>query len=469
MKSKDFSKTLLIVDDDPIFCKYVFLHFSQRDLNIVTAGTGNDAKKICKEQFVDIVFLDQNLPDIKGIDLCTYFLSCNDQCKIIFITAFPCFKTAVAALKEGVFDYLSKPVDLTELELALEKSLRTLSLEKTEQIQGYHTRRQNEETTLIENHGGLGGLHDLVKRSASSSSPVLITGETGVGKSIVAKSIHFNSQARDGPFININCATFSESLIESELFGHEKGAFTGAEVAKKGIFEMAEGGTLFLDEIGMLPLHLQTKLLGVLDDHSVRRLGCEFSRPVNVRIISATNLDIEQAVVDKCFRQDLYFRLSVIRIVVPPLRQRPHDISELCRFFLKKVAKNQNISLPEEEEAVLKAYHWPGNIRELKNIIERSFILRSNEILRPSLLLNHHQGFPAEAGPASLSSLSPSQRLKLMTLWEMERNHIQETLLACSGNRTHAAKSLGISRATLIRKLKAYQDQEGTDHNETLF
>jgi DNA-binding NtrC family response regulator len=444
-----------------MFCRHAAQYFSDQPLDVCSASTGSEALKICAENWVDVMLLDQKLPDGRGVDLCPQFLSCNDQCKIIFITAYPSFDNAVAAIKVGAYDYLSKPIDLAELQLALDKALRTLSLEQTEQLQNYQAIKEGEETALIGKHGGLGGVQEFVTLSAAADTPVLITGETGAGKSIVAKSIHFAGRARYGPFISINCAALSDSLIESELFGHEKGAFTGAVGVKKGIFEMAEGGTLFLDEIGTLPLHLQSKLLGVLDDKTIRRVGGESPRPVDVRIIAACNIDIEQAVAEKNFRQDLYFRLSVLRITVPPLRERPHDIPELCRFFIRKIAKDQPVELPPEELEALKQYHWPGNVRELRNIVERSFILRKSNVLRPSELLWRQGQHPLPTLPSSGAKgggpVSAHCERQLATLEEMERDLICRTLSAFNGNRTRAAKSLGISRATLIRKIKSYQ------------
>lgn len=460
MKRGGTKKTLLIVDDDPYFCKHIVQYFSSEPLTVLPAATGVEATSICSTRTVDVMLLDQKLPDAKGNELCPALLSYNDQCKIIFITAYPSFDNAVSAIKAGAHDYLSKPVDLAELKLAVDKALRTLSLEQTEQVQHYQNFKEKEETALIGKHGGLGGVQEFVTLSANTDTPVLITGETGAGKSIVAKSIHFAARARTGPFISINCAALSENLIESELFGHEKGAFTGAVTAKKGIFEMAEGGTLFLDEIGTLPLHLQSKLLGVLDDNCIRRVGGESARPVDVRIIAATNLDIERAVAEKSFRQDLYYRLSVLRITVPPLRARPHDIPELCRFFIRRIGKDQTVWLPDDEVAALKAYPWPGNVRELRNIIERSFILRKSTALKPSELLGENGQIPPMPPPSSedrqICRHFDQPLPECMTLEEMEKVHIQRTLSAVSGNRSRAAQCLGISRATLLRKIKAY-------------
>ena len=450
-----------MVDDDPVFCRNVSQYFSDGSLEVLVARTGAEALNTCARRWVDVVLLDQKLPDTKGVYLCPSLLSQNDQCKIIFITAYPSFDNAVAAVKVGAHDYLSKPLEMAELELAVDRALRTLSLEQTEQIQQYQTLRESEETALIGKHGGLGGVQKLVKLAASNDTPVLITGETGAGKGIVAKSIHFTGRASGGPFISINCAALPENLIESELFGHEKGAFTGAVAVKKGIFEMADRGTLFLDEIGSLPLQLQSKLLGVLDDKKIRRLGGESVRPVDVRIIAATNLDIERAVRQNVFREDLYFRLGVLRIHVPPLRERPHDIPELCHFFVRKIASDHNVTLSDDEMGKLKEYPWPGNVRELRNIIERSIILRKGDALRPSELLGDQKlgvvsPFVASALPHKRESSFFTDGERVHSLEEMEKNLIRYTLDTLAGNRTRTAQSLGISRATLLRKIKAY-------------
>jgi len=461
LKSSGTEKTLLIVDDDPVFSKYISRYLSEHGLEILAAHTGKEALSLCSRHWVDLVLLDQRLPDIKGVELCKSFLAHNDQCKIIFITAYPSFDNAVSAIKEGAYDYLSKPFELEQLELILDHALRALSLERVEQVQQYQSLRESQETVLIGRHKGLAEVQEFVNVAASYSTPVLITGETGSGKGLVARSIHFSGRYQSGPFISVNCAALSANLIESELFGHEKGAFTGAQEAKKGVFEMAGGGTLFLDEIGTLPLYLQSKLLGVLDAKEIRRVGGESAKPVDVRIVAATNMDIEEAVKNQTFREDLYFRLNVLRIHVPPLRDRLYDIPELCHHFARQISKDSRTVLPEEELEKMKNYSWPGNVRELQNVIERAFILRKTHKLYPSELLetakNSNKSIvsvSADTSPADPGD--ETERASLVTLPEMEKHHIRRTLEAYAGNRSQAAQSLGIARATLLRKIKTY-------------
>lgn len=443
-----FQRTVLIIDDDRLLCDTVKDFFTSENVKVHTANSGGDGLEICSQNNIEIVLLDQKLPDTEGVLLCPRILEKNEQAKIIFITAYPSFENAVEALKIGAHDYLSKPFELDELKLAVDKALRTIELEKIEQVQHYRDNKESEETIVICDQGGLADIRQLVDLAANENAPVLITGETGTGKGVIAKSIHYKSFAQKHPLISINCAALPENLIESELFGYEKGAFTGAGSPRKGIFELAEGGTLFLDEIGTMPLHLQSKLLGVLEDKMIRRVGGESMRPINVRIIAASNLNLENAVMDKTFRNDLYFRLSVIRIHIPPLRERPQDIPELCNFFIGTMAKEQQVTLPESEIEKLKSYTWPGNVRELKNIIERSLIVQKGKTLRPSELLT-------ASIPPYRSSISTEEK-EIEKLEAVEVNHIRRVLNHYSGNYTRSAKALGISLSTLKRKAKRY-------------
>jgi transcriptional regulator with PAS, ATPase and Fis domain len=330
------------------------------------------------------------------------------------------------------------------------QALRTIDLEAVEQIQTYRSHKDSEETVLIGRSGGLSEVYRLVEMAAATDAPVLITGQTGVGKNVLAKTIHYTGASQKNAFVTINCAAIPENLIEDELFGHEKGAFTGAHSVRKGLFEMAEGGTLFLDEIGTLPLHLQSKLLGVLDDKAIRRIGGESVRPVDVRILAATNTEIEKAVANGTFREDLYYRLNVVRIHLPPLRERLQDIPDLSHFFVGQIAPDQSITVPDSEMERLQQYDWPGNIRELRNIIERAIILREGSVLRPSALLTGIQNLTIPPRPSSPDEPS------LLSLSEVEEKHIRETLRRLSDNHTRAAKALGISRSTLKRKIKTY-------------
>ncbi len=445
MENTDSKKTILVIDDDKVFTAGVREYLAARSLNVLTAHSAAEGLAFCAKNAVDVVLLDQQLPDAEGHTLCPSILNFSDQTKIIFATAYPSFDHAVAALKAGAYDYLKKPFKLAELGHAVESALRTLELERFEQIQNFRSEREGDEAVMI---GGK-GLEETMKLAdlaASSRSPVLITGETGTGKSLLAKVIHYRSAGHRGPYININCTALPESLIEAELFGYEKGAFTGAVRTKKGIFEMAEGGTLLLDEIGDMPLHLQAKLLGVLEDRKVIRLGSETFHSVNVRIITATGVDIETAL-GKSFRKDLFYRLSVIRINVPPLRERRGDIPGLCTHLLNQLTGNREIGIGSDELARLAAYDWPGNVRELKNVLERSFLLhRDSSMLRPSEFLGAcREDQLSPASPANDEDLS---------LEALESRHIVYVIRKCGGNHTRAAEALGISRSTLMRKLK---------------
>lgn len=291
MKTLSFKKALLVIDDDRLFCDAVRDYFQGEQLDVYIATSGAEGVDICSRRRIDVILLDQELPDGEGHGFCSSLLKHSEQVKIIFITAHASYKSAVEAIKAGAYDYLSKPVELEELNLALRHAINTINLERVEQVQKYHNLKESEESVLVGQ--GLDPVRRLIDLAAAADAAVLITGETGTGKNVVAKCIHYKGSDDSAPFISINCSALPENLIESELFGYEKGAFTGAASSRKGIFEMAEGGTLLLDEIGEMPVHLQAKLLSVLEDKQVRRIGGESVKPVAVRIIATTNVDLE--------------------------------------------------------------------------------------------------------------------------------------------------------------------------------
>jgi len=446
-------KTILIIDDNDIFCESVSDLLSNEITDVLTANTGRDGLQICTETKVDVVILDQKLPDAEGISLCPSILKQNEQTKIIFVTAYPSFANAIEALKVGAHDYLSKPFEMAELELTVKQALRTQDLEKAEQLQNYQNSRDTEEFELVAGHGIFDDIIRMIDLAAETDAPVLITGETGTGKNVVARAIHLKSALPAKLFLIANCAAFPETLIEAELFGSEKGAFTGSHASRKGIFELAEGGTLVLDEIGSMPFHLQSKLLGVLEEKKIRRIGSETVKPVNVRIIAAANNDLEEAVRNKTFRSDLYYRLSVIRLHIPPLRERREDIPKLCEYFIRKMSRNPELRISEAEVAKLTEYTWPGNVRELKNVIERSLIIQRHQPLKPSLLLRNG---PA---PAAAACAAAPDNGEIIPLNIVEKRCIDQALRKFSGNFSQSAKALGISLSTLKRKVKSYQIQ----------
>ena len=444
-------RKILIIDDNDIFCESVSDLLSDGNTDVLTANTGKDGLRICSETKIDVVILDQKLPDAEGISLCPSILKQNGETKIIFVTAYPSFNNAIEAIKVGAHDYLSKPFEMAELELTIKQAFRTQELEKTEQIQNYQNTRDTEEFELIAGHGIFDEINRMIELAAESDAPVLITGETGTGKNIVARAIHLKSALPAKLFLIANCAAFPENLIEAELFGSEKGAFTGASQTRKGIFELAEGGTLVLDEIGSMPIHLQSKLLGVLEEKKIRRIGSETVKPINVRIIAAANNDLEKAIQEKTFRSDLYYRLSVIRLHIPRLEDRKEDIPKLCEYFIRRMSRDPHLGLAESELAKLMEYTWPGNVRELKNVIERSLIVQRNQPLRPSLLLRAGMASPSSLGPAA-----PGEG-ELLTLEASEKQCIGQALKKYNGNYSQSAKALGISLSTLKRKVKLYR------------
>jgi DNA-binding NtrC family response regulator len=439
-------RTLLLVDDDALLRRALEDALAGDSLDVLCAATGAEALAICSSRRVDVVVLDQKLPDTEGHRLCAPILQANERAKIIFITAYPTFDNAVQAIQAGAFEYLSKPFEVGALELAIQRSLATLRLERTERLHQDQRRAESRASVLVGAEGGLREVAGLADLAADSDAPVLITGETGTGKSLVARCIHFKSGRSRGEFLTLNCAALPDGLIEAELFGHEKGAFTGAHAAREGLFELADGGTLLLDEIGEMPAGLQSKLLNVLEEKTVRRVGSRMTRRVDFRLVAATNAELEAAVAGRTFRADLFYRLDVVRIHVPPLRERREDIPGLCAHVLAKLGARDAGGIAASEMARLLKYPWPGNVRELRNVLERAMLLQRGT-LRPSELLGAPRA--ARAEPAA-----PAERL--LSLAELERRQIDLALSHTRGNLAQAARCLGISLSTLKRRVRAH-------------
>lgn len=451
--SEGQKKVVLVIDDDAFLGETLRDGLSDDRTEVVCAHTGGEGVAICGRQVVDIVLLDQQLPDGTGADFCKPILEHSEHTKIIFMTAFPSFESALAAVKLGACDYLAKPFEFEELQLTINNTVRLLELENIESLMGRRRQKEAADSSMIGSSLELRTTVELAERATAAGAPLLITGETGTGKTLLARHLHYSGKNSAAPFVSLNCAALPDSLAESELFGHERGAFTGADAVRRGVFEMAENGTVLLDEIGSMALSLQAKLLGVLEDREVRRLGGEKKRPVAAQIIAATNKDLEAAVVDGSFRRDLYFRLGVVPVRVSPIRNRQSDLPELCDHLIQSIC-GRPLSLAAGEIDRLAAYDWPGNVRELKNVLERALIIQGKHDLRPSQLLSPSGSDQVEQ--------SPTVEGVLKTLDEVEREHIERVLQRNSRNLTRSAKELDIALSTLKRKVKKYRDTDGT-------
>ncbi len=457
---------LLVIDDDRYFGMAVRDMLAGEEMEIHLAASCSDGLAMCARKAMDIVLLDQNLPDGQGHGLCRELLCRNNRAKIILITAYPSFPKAVEAVKGGAYDYLSKPVDPERLKLLLRRAWETICLERKERILGYQRSQRFQKAFSVGVTASWREIENQVDVARKASASVLITGETGTGKSMVARRIAAGTGNGANPFIEVNCAAIPESLMEAEFFGHERGAFTGALSARPGLFELADGGTLFLDEIGELPNPMQAKLLGVLDSGIIRRIGAQATRETRVRILAASNLDLEKAISQGRFRCDLFFRLSVMRIHLPPLRERRDDIPVLCRHFLMQLLKErdaQQCRLEEEEMERLKEYAWPGNVRELRNVLERAVLVHRGPTIHPSRFLAPllHHGDRRNSSPKQEENLgrkNETERFEPISLAEAKKRHILATLQHCGGNVTHAAATLGVSRSTVQRFLQGFRD-----------
>jgi two-component system response regulator AtoC len=441
---------VLLVDDERNIRESLKKYLSLEQIDSTAAETGESAIRSLEREAFDAVILDLKLPGMSGQEVLGWINSRGISSPVIMISAHGQIADAVAALKAGAKDYLVKPFDPTEMVIRLrnlvEDKRRENSLEAEKRMTGG-------ESLLIGESEGMREIAEQINRIALSGVTALITGESGVGKEIVAREIHRRGKYAQEPFAAVNIGGIHEGLMESELFGHERGAFTGALARKQGLFELAGRGSIFLDEIGEMPMPLQVKLLRVLQERKIRRLGGNDDIPVNARIISATNRDIETLVKEGKFREDLYYRLNVFRLNVPPLRDRPEDIPLLAEYLLKKLSFRMGRPLqglsPEAAEK-LRSYAFPGNVRELENLLERALIYRENADIEAEDIDLCRPGSPALPDPVSISTRAA------LSLNEVEREAIRRALTRSGGNRTRAATELGVSRKTIINKIKIY-------------
>jgi DNA-binding NtrC family response regulator len=442
---------ILIVDDDRNLLKVLRDILEGPGIEITTAENAESALSVIKTQTLDLIITDLKMPGKSGIDVLAFSLKINPSIPVIMVSAFANVEAAVDAMKRGAYDFITKPFNPDELLQVARKALGESGKNK-ELLSPYFDDAGSFAPDIIGGAPIIMQILRTVRRVALADSSVLISGETGVGKELVARAVHLASPRRAGPFIKVNCAAIPDSLLESDLFGHEKGAFTGAMTSKPGRFELANGGTIFLDEIGELPLNLQAKLLAVIQDRAFERVGGVKTIRVDIRIVAATNKDLAAACQNGSFRSDLFYRLNVVPVCIPPLRERREDVVSLAEYFVSRLEAKygRRIAIPPEVLSAFIAYEWPGNVRELENVIERMFVLSEGDMLDPSLL-------PAEIGsgiPPAASSSFKSQSEAVTR--GAEKQMIANALGAANQNRTQAAKMLGISRRTLQNKIKEF-------------
>ena len=456
-------KRILVVDDEPLMRDFLVETLQRKKYLVEAVGNGSQAIDKIKTEHYDLVITDIRMPEVSGMEVLDQVKKLDPDAEVIIITAFGTIENAVEAMKKGAYDYITKPFSADEIEIVVDRAIERQRLRdenKTLRTDNTQLRNQLVEKYSFSSIVGVSEVmrkvYDTIEMIAPSKATVLIHGESGTGKELVARAIHYNSPRQNKPFIKVNCAALPESLMESELFGYGKGAFTGAIRTTKGRFELVNTGTLLLDEIGELSLPLQSKLLRVLQEREFERVGNPNPLTVDVRVVATTNRDLKKEVEEGNFREDLYYRLNVVPIYLPPLRERKEDIPLLVDHFLRKYCKENGKNITGIDDAALKklmAQDWKGNVRELENHIERAVVLCREEILQL-----HHFQLEDEPGekrkPYALDGLTPG-----ITLREMEKRLILSTLSAENNNRTRASEILGISVRTLRNKLNEYQEE----------
>jgi DNA-binding NtrC family response regulator len=442
--------TIVVVDDDREMANVLVEILSSAGYRALAANSGAEALNLVRREYPDLVISDLRMVGMSGHQLQAELKRVAPNLPVIIITAFGSIQTAVESMKIGAFDYITKPFSNDELLLVVARALEDRSLrQEIKRLRGELAHSYGLENIIAVSRK-MTEVLEVVSQIGDSAASVLLSGESGTGKELIARALHFRSRRQQAPFVPVNCAAIPDNLLESELFGHTKGAFTDARQAKAGLFQTARGGTLFLDEIGEMPLQLQAKLLRVIEDKRVRPVGSTEETPVDVRIVSATNSDLEEAIKTGKFRADLYYRLATVTLVLPPLRERPEDIVPLVRHFLARASAEAGKAVPEiDPEAIgcLTHYQWPGNIRELQNVISRAVILcRNDRITRSDL--------PAKVAGGETPWVTVDDAVnRRLTMDQLEREYARAILAAVGGNKSEAAAVLGIDRKTLYRKL----------------
>jgi DNA-binding NtrC family response regulator len=451
---------IIVLEDDLIVRKNLEQKLRQKRYDVAAVGTIAAAEELLAKDTFDLMFVDVRLPDGEGTELLRQLQTRPQKPLVVVMTGFASVESAVSCMKDGAFDYLIKPFSFDQIEVTLKKAEDFTQLIKVNQ---YLTREEDEEGyELLGRSPVMEQLRDLIRKVARTQATVLIQGESGTGKELVARAIYRESPRANAPFIKVNCAAIPENLIESEFFGHEKGAFTGALNKREGRFELAHGGTILLDEISEISPQVQAKLLRVLQERELERVGGSRTIKVDVRVIATTNRNLEQSVERKEFRQDLFFRLNVVPVLVPPLRERKSDIPYLAEQFMQRFARKHGVrvgGISARCQAALQAHSWPGNVRELQNVIERAVILCADgENLQDTNLgiVASQPATVAEPGATAGMPALVAVNDEVLSLADIEKRYILMALEHCAGNRTHAAEKLGISIRTLRNKLHEY-------------
>jgi DNA-binding NtrC family response regulator len=449
---KDYN--ILVIDDEAAQRDVLTGYLKKKGYKIFSASSGKEGIEITGRNPVDIILSDFKMPDLNGIEVLDQIKKINPEISFVIVTAYGTVENAVKAMRLGAFDYLSKPVDLDELDLMIERIIEHKNLKSENLFLKTQLQEKYKITSIVSHSQKMEEVINVAARVADSKANVLITGENGTGKEVLAKAIHYISPRKDAAFVAVNVPALTETLLESELFGHEKGAFTGADKMKKGRFEIAHGGTIFLDEVGDIPQSIQVKLLRVLQEHQFERVGGTEKIEVDVRIIAATNKNLEEKIKDQSFREDLFYRLNVVSIKIPPLRERKEDILPMIESFIEKYCKEnnkENLDISKEAADVLMKYNYPGNVRELENIIERAVVLTRGNVITLNDLPMNIKGFKEEKTLAALSEGTLTEKVEAI-----EKQLIFDALQESGGNQTKAGKLLGLTERNLRYKLKKY-------------